>query len=136
MASSTYSQQKQKKMSNEQIVETFLNGFNDPTKIQESLALLADDYKFTNPIVSLNSKTEFIALAQEIGAVLTGVNLKRIASNGDWVATFYEFTSSIEGVESNIASEWFRIENGLIKESRLIYDASGWRKVYEQMESK
>lgn len=120
-------------MSHQAIVKSFLEGFNDLSKIQASLDLLADDYKFKNPMVELNSKAEFIALAQEIGAVLTGVDLIRIAQDGDWVATTYEFKSSIPGVESNIASEWFRLEDGLIKASYLIYDASNWRKVYEQM---
>lgn len=120
-------------MTNQEIVKKFLNGFNDPAQIQESLDLLAEDYKFKNPMVSLNSKAEFIALAQEIGAVITGINIMNISENGNWVATFYDFRSSIPGLESNEASEWFRLENGVIKESYLIYDASEWRKFYVQM---
>lgn len=120
-------------MTNQEIVTTFLDGFNDPTQIQKSLDLLADDYKFKNPMVELNSKAEFIQLAQEIGAVITGINIIKISENGNWVATFYDFESSITGLESNIASEWFRVEDGIIKESHLIYDTSEWRKFYEQM---
>ncbi len=112
----TYSQQKQvNKMTNQEIVTVFLNGFNDPSKIQRSLDLLAEDYQFKNPMVQLNSKAEFIALAQEIGAVLTGHKVMNIAENGDWVAVFYEFQSSIPAVASNLATEWFRLENGIIK---------------------
>ena len=122
-------------MANQEIVRKFLGGFNDPAKIHESLALLADDYKFKNPMVELNSKSEFISLAQEIGAVLTGVNVIGVAGSDDWVATFYEFKSSVPGLESNIASEWFRLENGMIKESHLIYDASEWREFYAQMQN-
>ena len=131
---SIQSNAQKKKMKNREIVTQFLEGFNDPTKIQQSMDLLADDYSFTNPMVSLNSKAEFIGLAQQIGAVLTGVNIIEVAENGEWVAAYYEFTSNIPGVESNLATEWFRVEKGLIRESRLIYDASEWRKVYAQME--
>ena len=132
----TYAQQNERNnMTNQEIVKTFLNGFNDPTQIQKSLDLLADDYKFKNPMVQLNSKVEFIKLAQEIGAVITGINIINISENGNWVATFYEFKSSIPGLESNIASEWFKVENGIIKESHLIYDTSEWRKFYEQMKN-
>lgn len=120
-------------MTNQQIVKKFLNGFNNPAQIQESLALLADDYKFKNPMVELNSKAEFITLAKEIGAVITGVDIINICENGNWVATFYNFKSSISGLESNTASEWFRLEKGIIKESHLIYDTSEWQKFYEQM---
>lgn len=130
-----YSQSNPNKMSNRAIVEKFLNGFNDPSKIGESLALLAEDYTFENPMVKLESKVAFIGLAQEMGKILTGVNLIHSAENGDWVATFYEFKSSIPGLESNFGTEWFRVENGIIQESRLIYDASEWRKVYAQMEN-
>lgn len=129
-----YSQTKQTKMTNKAIVERFLEGFNNPEKIQKSLALLADDYKFKNPMVSLHSKAEFVALAQEISQVLTGVNIIRAAENGDWVGVYYEFKSSVPGLESNMATEWFRLENGIIQESHLIYDASEWRKVYAAME--
>ena len=121
-------------MTNQEIVIQFLNGFNDPQRIHESLALLADHYRFKNPMVVLNHKTEFIGLATEMGKVLTGVKLISTAQNEDWVATHYEFQSSIPGLESNLASEWFRLEKGIIQESILIYDASKWRKVYEQME--
>jgi predicted SnoaL-like aldol condensation-catalyzing enzyme len=130
----SYAQQNERNnMTNQEIVTTFLNGFNDPTLIQNSFDLLADDYKFKNPMVELNSKAEFIKLAQEIGAVVTRINIINISENGNWVATFYDFESSIPGLESNIASEWFKVEDGIIKESHLIYDTSEWRKFYEQM---
>ncbi len=121
-------------MSNEDTVRTFLSGFNDPSKIQASLDLLAEDYKFKNPMVELNSKAEFIPLAQSIGATLTGVDVLHVAQAGDWVAAYYVFKSEIPGVEVNPATEWFRVENGVIKESHLVYDASQWRKVYAAME--
>lgn len=121
-------------MTNQEIVKKFLNGFNNSAKFKESLDLLADDYKFKNPMVELNSKVEFTKLAQEIGKVITGIEIIHTSENGNWVATVYNFKSSIPGLESNIASEWFRLENGIIKESHLIYDASEWRKFYEQME--
>ena len=133
MSSCVYSQQKQIIMTNQEVVEKFLSGFNDPSKIQESLALLAEDYKFRNPMVQLNSKAEFIELAQGIGEVLTGVNLIRSSENEDWVSTYYEFKSSLPGLESNFASEWFRLKDGIIQESHLIYDASKWQIIYEQM---
>ena len=133
VSNSIYSQQKQNIMTNQEVVEKFLSGFNDSTKIGESLALLAEDYKFRNPMVKLNSKAEFIALAQQMGKVLTAVNIIRSSENGDWVAVFYEFKSSVQGLESNFGTEWFRVKDGVIKESHLIYDASEWRKFYEQM---
>ncbi len=129
-----YAQQNQSNtMTNQEIVKKFLNGFNNPAQIQESLDLLTDDYKFKNPMVELNSKTEFIELAKQIGAVITGIEIINIAENGNWIAVFYDFKSSIEGLESNTATEWFRVEDGFIKESKLIYDTSEWRKFYEKM---
>ena len=133
-SNNSYAQQNQNSnMTNQEIVKKFLNGFNNPAQIQESLDLLADDYKFKNPMVELNSKTEFIELAKQIGAVITGIDIINVAENGNWVAVFYDFKSSLEGLESNTATEWFRIENGIIKESNLIYDTSEWRKFYTNM---
>lgn len=120
-------------MTNQEIVTKFLNGFNNPEQIQESLALLADDYKFKNPMIELNSKEEFIALAQQIGAVITGIEIINIAENENWVAVSYDFKSSVKDLESNIGTEWFKVENGLIKKSNLIYDTVEWRKFYAKM---
>lgn len=131
----SYSQKKQvHKMTNRETVITFLNGFNDPSKIKASMKLLADNYKFKNPMVELSSKAEFIGLAQEIGTVLKGIKILNTAEEGEWVAAYYEFTSSLPNVEKNLATEWFRFEDGLIQESHLIYDASEWRKIYQELE--
>lgn len=120
-------------MTNKEIVTKFLNGFNNPSQIKDSLSLLAEDYKFSNPLTKLYSKDEFIGLATEISSVLNGIDILQIANHDNWVGVFYEFKSTIPGLETNLASEWFRVEKGFIKESHLIYDASEWRKVYEQM---
>lgn len=120
-------------MTNQEIVLKFLNGFNDPSQIEASLDLLAENYKFKNPMMELNSKLEFITLAKAIGSVLTGIDIKSVAQEGEWVATFYEFKSSLPGLERNTASEWFRLENGLIHESHLVYDATKWQQVYQDM---
>jgi len=130
----TYAQ-KSKKMTKTETVRTFLNGFNDPAAIQQSMDLLADDYKFSNPMVELNSKSEFIELAQQIGQVLTGVEVLEVAENGDWVAVLYIFKSEIPGVEQNMATEWFQIKKGKIVASKLIYDATKWRAIYEKSEN-
>lgn len=125
--------QKNETMTNQDIVIKFLNGFNNPTQIQASLDLLAEDYKFKNPMIQLNSKTEFIALAKEIGAVITGIEIINIAESNNWVGVLYEFKSTVKGLESNTATEWFKIKDGIIKESNLIYDASEWRKFYARI---
>lgn len=117
-------------MKNIEIVETFLNGFNNPDLIQQSLDLLAEDYKFNGPMSNANSKTEFIQLAQQVGASLTGLRVIRAIENGNWVSVLYEFRTSIPGLESNLGTEWFRLDEGKIQESQLIYDATGWHKLY------
>ena len=121
-------------MDNEQIVRRFLGGFSQPDRLQESLELLADDYRFKNPMVELESKTAFIPLAERISGALTGLDIQRVATAGDWVSVFYIFRSAIPGLEVNPATEWFRVENGLIRESHLLYDATEWRAVYAQVE--
>lgn len=132
--SSTFSQSQSAIDENKEVVENFLEGFNNPSKIHASISLLAEDYKFSNPMVQLQSKAEFISLASEMGKVLTGLNIIQISGDKGWVAVLYEFESSIPGLEKNIGTEWFRVEEGVIKESRLIYDASEWRKFYKQMQ--
>lgn len=128
-----HTQEKQTIMTNESIITTFLNGFDDTSKITKSLSLLADDYHFTSPTNALYSKIEFIEEAKNVAKVLTGLKINKIAVNGNWVAANYTFMSAIKGLENTTANEWFRVENGKIKESHLIYDASEWRKVFESV---
>ena len=125
---------KKSNMTNKETVLTFLNGFNNPAKMSQSLDLLAEDYKFSDPLVSLHSKKEFIELAEEMGKVLTGLEVLNVGDNTDWVTVMYNFKSAIPGAETNMATEWFRLEDGKIVESTLIYDATVWRKVSAAME--
>lgn len=120
-------------MTNTETVTAFLEGFNDPSKIQTSLDLLAEDYHFTNPIMETHSKAEFVKLAKKIGQVVTGLQIIATAESTDWVATFYAFQTDVQRVERTDASEWFRFVDGKIKESYLVYDASEWRRLYAQM---
>jgi hypothetical protein len=120
-------------LKNIKIVETFLSGFNNPEKLPEAIALLADDYKFKDPTKEDHSKAEFLETAKELAKVLTGVEVIKIAENDESVAVLYNFKSNIEGLENNLGSEWFTLENGLIKESQLVYDATEWRSVFAQM---
>lgn len=134
LGTTAYSQIKNSKtMTNTTIVKTFLEGFNNPEKLPESLTLLADNYHFKDPIMEHHSKAEFIESAKELGKVLTGVEVLRIAESGSWVGVSYNFKSNIQGLENNIGSEWFRIENGKIQESELVFDATKWRKVFAEM---
>lgn len=120
-------------MNRAEIVTTFLEGFNNPSKIQASLNLLADDYHFTNPIMETHSKAEFVELAKKIGEVVKGLQIIATAESPDWVATFYEFQTELPGLEKTDASEWFSVVDGKIKESYLVYDATEWRKLYAQL---
>lgn len=120
-------------MTPQDIVIKFLNGFNNPEQIQESLNLLASDYHFKNPFVNLTSKADFVLLAKSISEVITEINIIETNANGNSVAAIYEFKSNLPGVEINIASEWFKVKDNKIKASTLIYDATKWHKVYQEL---
>ena len=125
-----HAQKSKTSMTKEVIVTTFLRGFDEPSKISESLDLLANNYHFTSPTDQNNSKAEFIEATKELAQILTGLKINKIAVSGDWVVVNYTFKSSIKGLESSVGNEWFRVKNGQIQESHLIYDASEWRKFF------
>ena len=128
-----HAQKSKTSMTKEVIVTTFLRGFDEPSKISESLDLLANNYHFTSPTDQNNSKAEFIEATKELAQILTGLKINKIAVSGDWVVVNYTFKSSIKGLESSVGNEWFRIENGQIQESHLVYDASEWRKFFDTL---
>ena len=125
-----HAQKSETSMTKEVIVTTFLRGFDEPSKISESLDLLSNNYHFTSPTDENNSKAEFIEAAKELAQILTGLKINKIAVSGDWVVANYTFKSSIKGLENSVGNEWFRVKNGKIQESHLVYDASEWRKFF------
>ena len=132
VTSAGFAQENRSQLTNQAVVTTFLAGFNDFDRVGESLALLDDDYHFTDPTATANSKAEFIELAKTLAQVLTGVEVVKIAESGDWVSVNYIFKSAIPGLEENQANEWFRVENGKIQESHLLFDATEWHKVFAE----
>ena len=119
-------------MTNQTVVNTFLAGFNDINKVGQSFALLAENYHFTDPTTTVNSKAEFLELSKALAEVLTGVEVVRMAESGNWVSVHYIFKSSVPGLEVNKANEWFRIKDGIIQESHLIFDATHWRTILSE----
>lgn len=129
LSTGIFSQNKKIK-SNKEIVKEFLTGFNKSSQLQQSLNLLSENYKFKNPIVKLNSKEEFEQLATKINAIVHNIQVLNIAENNNWVAVSYNFETSIPGLEDNLATEWFKLKDGIIVESQLIYDTIKWRELY------
>lgn len=120
-------------MTNKEIVTTFLKGFNDPDQLDGALTLLAKDYCFNGPMSKASNREEFTIIAKQLSALLKGLKVLRIMEDGDWVSVGYEFYTDLPNLKSTQGSEWFRLESGLIKESHLVYDATGFHKLYDQM---
>lgn len=119
-------------MTNKEIVTKFLEGFNDPNQLDGALTLLAKDYCFNGPMSNASNREEFTIIAKQLSALLKGLKVLRIMEDGDWVSVGYEFYTDLPDLERTHGSEWFMLENELIKESHLVYDATGFNKLYEQ----
>ncbi len=93
----------------------------------------ADDFKFRGPIEQHDGAESFLHAMQGMFAMMpdASMTLRRRYADDDSVCMFYDFHTGTP-LGSMPTSELFLLENGKIKEIRLVFDASNMRKMMEQ----
>ncbi|MBI5064062.1 MAG: nuclear transport factor 2 family protein [Desulfatitalea sp.] len=87
---------------------------------------LSETCSFSDPFSPKRLSTEeFLESAKSFISSIKAMNIISIAENGDWVGAYYSVKTGL--VPEMVFSEWFRIEDGKIKEGNLIYDTHAIR---------
>jgi ketosteroid isomerase-like protein len=108
-------------MTNVEVVKAYFKQFfSGPARHSEVRHLLADDFKFRDPLMSADSADEYVSKLQSFGDVIDmHVDVKHVVGDGDVVAALVDFN----GPAGKIAySEWFIFRNGKIAALQVIYD--------------
>ncbi len=119
-------------MTNTAIVKQYLEAFGNKD-METARKLVADSFKFNGPMQQHESANAFFEAMEGFVPMVAGIDLVGTAENGEWVGTYYNFRATVPGLENTTTSEWFRVADGKIQESHLVFDASNWRKMMENM---
>ncbi|MGL4768115.1 MAG: nuclear transport factor 2 family protein [Formosimonas sp.] len=113
---------------NQDIVIEYLTAFGNKD-FATVRSLLADNFTFEGPLMQASSADEFVGMMQGFKDTLDGIDLYGTAQDGDWVGSYYIFKTFIPTVERTVTSEWFKLENGKIVASYLVFDATKWQPI-------
>ena len=82
--------------------------------------MLADDFVFSDPLMSANSADEYVNRLKSFGdEIEMRVDVKQVVGDGDVVAALVDY----HGPAGPMAySPWFAFRNGKIAELQVVYD--------------
>lgn len=108
-------------MKSTQLVRDYLKAI-DPSALQfeQARALLADDFKMEDPLVSADSADDFIAKIRSYGSSPhMKSSIDQLIGDGDIVAAL----TRLEVADQTITyAQWFWLSEGKIKRHRTVYD--------------
>ena len=93
---------------------------------------LAEDFRFSGPVASFVSAEAFRAMAREAGQAVTSFVVRRQFVDGDTVCSIVDWEMAIPGVGPMTAAEVLEVQDGIIVQGELIYDAEELRRAMAQ----
>ena len=93
---------------------------------------LAADFRFTGPVASFESAEGYRAMAAQAGASVTRFAVRRQFVDGDTVCSIVDWEMAIPGVGPMTAAEVLEVQDGIIVQGELIYDAEELRRAMAQ----
>ena len=116
-----------------QIVETYLNSFYREHKDFEVIeSLLADDFTFSGPMATFDSRDSFMTFIREIGPQKNTIEIKRIIVERNDVAVFHDFSSLTPVIGPLPFAEWYSLKDGKIESLKLFFDAREFAELLER----
>ena len=118
------------KLSTQQIVEQFYEAWRtgDVNKF-----LLAKDFTFDGPNLSLSNPDEFRGMASQFAPMAEDVKILDALYDNEKAFVLLEFATNVPQIGKWIATDYFLIEGERIKYGRTVYDP---RKLVEFMQSR
>jgi hypothetical protein len=102
------------------VVKDYLAAF-DRHDLVAARSLLHDDYRFEGPLMQAANADQFITQLKAFGCDFTN-KILQIAETGSVVGVLFECTFTKPSVATLRMSEWFTVDGGKLRSSRLIYD--------------
>lgn len=94
--------------------------------------LLADDLKFTGPMMTSNGAGEYLEIQKQFLAFHAGYKFIRHFEDGDDVCSIYDLVVKTPGGDTLKIPmvDWLKTANGRIKEQTIYYDPRGFAREF------
>lgn len=113
-------------------VNAFMQAMGEgPAGAQTLTELLAEDFLFRGPMLSADSRTEFLEGMQGMAAAAPHFTLLQQVTHGDDVCSIYEMRMGGAGANPVTMAEWTRVREGQLAAQWLVYDADVMRSAME-----
>ena len=83
--------------------------------------LVHDDVVFEGPIDAFNDADAYLASLQQLGAIVTGADKRKVFVDGDDVCVIYDLKTM--PVPSSRTCEWYRVRDGRVASVSVVFDA-------------
>jgi hypothetical protein len=111
-------------MSNADVFQSYLQRFT-AGDVEGAAEYLIEDFRFEGPLLSANSRADFLAGASQLGPIVRGCKMHRQWVDGDHVCSIYDFKVETPlGAGSIPMAEWSVVRDGQLMSSRLLFDTA------------
>jgi hypothetical protein len=93
---------------------------------------LAEDFHFVGPVASFDHAEGYRAMARQAGRTVTSFEVRRQFVDGSLVCSIIDWEMAIPGTGRMTSAEVLKVEDGVIVEGELIYDAEELRRAMAQ----
>jgi hypothetical protein len=93
---------------------------------------LAEDFHFVGPVASFDDAEGYRAMAREAGLAVTSFTVRRQFVDGSVVCSVIDWEMAIPGTGRMTSAEVLEVEDGVIVQGELIYDAEMLRRAMAQ----
>jgi hypothetical protein len=111
-------------MSNADVFQSYLERFT-AGDVEGAAEYLVEDFRFEGPVLTANSRADFLAGAAQLGPIVRGCEMHRQWVDGDQVCSIYDFKIETPlGPGSIPMAEWSVVRDGQLVSSRLLFDTA------------
>ncbi|HMJ35582.1 MAG TPA: nuclear transport factor 2 family protein [Baekduia sp.] len=110
-----------------EVVRAYLTSFYDGD-FDGAQALVADDFAFDGPFVSVTGKEAFFASAEGLRRITRGHRLLRHWEDAGEVCSIYEVDLATPVAEGSVLmTEWHVVRDGRLASGRVVFDSAAFR---------
>jgi ketosteroid isomerase-like protein len=111
-------------MSNADLFQSYLERFT-AGDVEGAAEYLVEDFRFEGPVLTANSRADFLTGASQLGPIVRGCEMHRQWVDGDQVCSIYDFKIETPlGAGSIPMAEWSVVRDGKLVSSRLLFDTA------------
>ena len=114
------------------VAESFFDAWTGKD-FQRARELVLDDVSFEGPLDSFSDADSYVASLQQLGAMITGAEKRKVFVDGDDFCVIYDLKTA--PVPSTRTCEWYRVRDGKVASVSVVFDARPFAALFAAREA-